>query len=341
MTRRGAILGIFLWFLTTSSCGNTADRKASQAPVAIRLAVGGAAQIVYLPTTLAQQLGHYRDEGLDVTIEDFPGGAKALQALLGGSADVVSGFFDHVVQMAAEGRELTSFITILRYPALAAVVSPRSSRRISRIEDLKGATVGVTAPGSGTHFFMNYLLIKHGLTPESISVTGIGGAGTALAAMERGKVDAAVMTDPALAQLAKRAGPVTILADTRTAAGVQSAFGVSSYPASVFYSKSEWLARNPDSGARLVRAMKRTLAWLQSHSPREIAGRMPESHRGGDADVYVEAIRASMPVFSPDGMMAPEGPLAVEKVLSASLPKVREAKVDVGRTYTNRFVEGR
>ena len=333
--RAASLTGLVLWFLAASSCGEVTRTRAS-----IRIAVGGAAQAVYLPTTLAQQLGYYRDEGLEVSIEDFPGGAKSLQALLGGSADVVSGFFDHVIQMAAEGRELISFVTILRYPALAAVVSPRTSRHISRVEDLKGATVGVTAPGSGTHFFMNYLLIGHGLTPDSISVTGIGGAATALAAMEHGKVDAAVMTDPAIAQLAKRAGPLTILSDTRTAAGVKAVFGVSSYPASVFYTKSEWLARNPDSAARLVRAMKRTLAWMQSHSPQEIADRMPESHRGGDAAVYVEAIRASMPVFSPDGIMAPDGPIAVEKVLSASLPKVRDAKVDVTRAYTNRFVEG-
>jgi NitT/TauT family transport system substrate-binding protein len=188
---------------------------------------------------------------------------------------------------------------------------------------------------------LNYLLIRNGLTPESVSVTGIGGAATALAAMERGKVDAAIMTDPALAQLSKRAGPLTILADTRTAEGVRSLCGVESYPASVLYARSEWLAANPGTAGRLARAMKRTLAWMQSHSPREIADRMPVSHRGEDEAVYVEAIRASMPVFSPDGVMAAEGPAAVEKVLSASLSKVREAKVNVARTYTNRFVESR
>src|SRR6476620_9695557 len=84
----------------------------------IRIAVGGAEQLVYLPTTLAQQLGFYEAEGVRVKLESFPGGAKALQALLGGSADVVSGFYDHTLQMAADGRELVAFVTMLRFPGL-------------------------------------------------------------------------------------------------------------------------------------------------------------------------------------------------------------------------------
>ena len=56
----------------------------------------------------------------------FAGGAKALQALVGGSADVVSGFYDHTIQMAAEGREIVAFVTMLRFPGLVLVTSPQS-----------------------------------------------------------------------------------------------------------------------------------------------------------------------------------------------------------------------
>ena len=96
------------------------------------MAVGGQAQLVYLPVTLAAQLGYYHDEGLEVELHDFPGGSKALEALLGGSADVVAGFFDHTVQMAAEGKHVRSFVAMLRYPGLALIVSPAASRRSHR-----------------------------------------------------------------------------------------------------------------------------------------------------------------------------------------------------------------
>ena len=99
-----------------SSCAGRPDNGLRH----VRIAVGGQNQMVYLPTTLAQELGFYRDEGIDAELQDFAGGAKALQALVGGSADVVSGFYDHTIQMAAEGREFVAFVTMLRFPGARA-----------------------------------------------------------------------------------------------------------------------------------------------------------------------------------------------------------------------------
>jgi NitT/TauT family transport system substrate-binding protein len=307
----------------------------------IRIAVGGAEQLVYLPTTLAQQLGFYEAEGLHVKLESFPGGAKSLQALLGGSADVVSGFYDHTLQMAAEGRRLKAFALMLHYPGMAVVVSPQKSSAIHRMEDLKGAVVGVTAPGSSTHMLINYLLLKHGLTPGDISAVGIGGGAGAAAAVEHGKVDAAVVTDPVLTQVLKRNPDLRILADARQAAGVKEIFGTETYPASVLYSTAEWIERNPDAAGRLARAIRRTLEWMQQHSPEDIAGKMPAAFRGEDNALYVDALRNSMPMFSPDGVMSAEGAEAVKRVLSLSLEKVRAANVDTTQTFTNELIKSK
>src|SRR5439155_8104973 len=92
----------------------------------VRIAVGGQNQLIYLPATLARELGFYRDEGLDVELQDHAGGAKALQAMIGGSADVVSGFYDHTIQMAAEARPLVAFVRMLRFPGLVLASSPQT-----------------------------------------------------------------------------------------------------------------------------------------------------------------------------------------------------------------------
>lgn len=315
-------------------CGASRDQR-----IEVRIAVGGQAQLVYLPTTLAQSLGHYEQEGLQVTLQDFPGGAKALEALLGGSTDVVSGFYDHTIQMAAEGRSLQAFVSMLRYLGLAAVVSPASPRKIRRIEDLRGATVGVSAPGSSTHLFARYLLATRGVPPDSISAVGIGMSASAVAAMERGKVDAAIMADPAIAYLTKRRGALTILADTRTAEGVRAVFGTGSYPASVLYSSAEWIQSNRETARRLARAIQRTLRWIQAHSPEEVARAMPPEFHGEDESLYVESLRRAMVMYSCDGRMPADGPEAVRKVLAVSLPKVREARIDLAKTYTNDLLE--
>ena len=133
-------------------------RESSTRPV--RLAIGGQTQMVYLPTTLAQELGFYKEEGVEVELQDFEGGAKALQALIGGSADVVSGYYDHTIQMAAERREFVAFVTMLRYPGLVLVSSPQAADRVSSIAALKGRIVGVTSPGSSSHMFLTFLLAK-------------------------------------------------------------------------------------------------------------------------------------------------------------------------------------
>ena len=120
---------IVLAVLLVASSASCAPRDSKHTRV--RIAIGGQTQMVYLTTTLAQELGFYREEGLDVELQDFQGGAKALQALVGGSADVVSGYYDHTIQMAAEQRELVAFVTMLRYPGLVLATSPQAASSVA------------------------------------------------------------------------------------------------------------------------------------------------------------------------------------------------------------------
>src|SRR5262249_3505520 len=318
--------------VSLSSC---AKRDGGDAHV--RIAVGGQNQMVYLPTTLAQELGFYREEGIDAELQDHAGGAKALQALVGGSADVVSGFYDHTIQMAAEGRELIAFVSMLRFPGMILVTSPRHPE-ITKIEDLKGRVAGVTTAGSSSQMMLTSMLTRHGVAADAVSITAIGAAATAVAAMEHGKVDAAMMADPAFTLVARRNPAVRVLADLRTAAGVNDAFGTSAYPGAVLYSSGDWIRANGATASRLARAIVRTLEGMQTHTPHEIADRMPKTFPGDEDALYVEALKNSMPMFSPDGAMAADGASAARQVLAGSMEKVRAASIDVSKPYTNEFV---
>jgi NitT/TauT family transport system substrate-binding protein len=307
----------------------------------VRLAVGGQNQMVYLPATLAQELGFYKAEGLDIELQDFPGGSKSLQALVGGSADVVCGFYDHTIQMAAEGRRLVAFVTILRYPGLVLVTSPAAAQTVTRIDDLKGRVVGVTAPGSSSHLLLNYLLQRHGIAADAVSITGIGSAATAIAAIEHAKVDAGMVADPAFTLIARRNPTARVLADLRTAAGVSDAIGTGTYPASVLYAPRDWIDGHRETTAALARATLRTLEWMHSHDAAAIAARTPPSFRGEDEPLYVEALKNSTPMFSVDGVMDPAGAEAVHRLLAGSMEPVRKATIDLSATYTNEFVSRR
>jgi NitT/TauT family transport system substrate-binding protein len=307
----------------------------------VRVAVGGQSQLIYLPTTLARELGFYKEEGLNVEIEDLQGGAKALEAAVGGSTDVVSGFYDHTIQMAAEGREFVAFVTMLRFPGLVLVASPQRAGTITRIEDLKGKILGVTSAGSSSHMLLRYLLQQHGVPADGASITAIGTAATAIAAIERGKVDAGIMADPAFTLMMRRNSSAHVLADLRQGEGVAAALGTKTYPASVLYAKGEWIRAHRDTTERLARAIRRTLLWMKEHTPQEIAAKTPAAFRGEDLGLYIEALKNSMPMYSPDGMMDPAGAEAVHAMLSQSMDKVRGATIDLSKTYTNEFVTTR
>lgn len=304
----------------------------------VRIAIGGQNQLIYLPTTLAQELGFYREEGLDVELQDMAGGSKALEALIGGSADVVSGFYDQTIQMAADQREMTAFVTMLRYPGLVLVTSPAAAAQVTKPADLKGRIAGVTTAGSSSQMLLTYILQRDGLSADAVSITAIGTAATAIAAVERGKVDAGMMADPAFTMMHRRNPGGRVLADLRTGEGVRAAMGADSYPASVLYSKGDWIRANHDTAMHLARAIRRTLAWMQTRPAEEIAAKTPAAFRGEDLRLYVEALRNSLPMFSPDGVMPAAGTETVRKLLAGSMEKVRNASIDLSKTYTNEFV---
>jgi NitT/TauT family transport system substrate-binding protein len=304
----------------------------------VTIAIGGGACLCYLPTVLAKQLGEYEKAGLAVELVDLKGGSDALRAVLGGSADVVSGYFDHCVNLAAKKQEMQSFVVYDRYPGLVLVVSPKHTAEIKSVKDLAGKKVGVSAPGSSTDFFLKYQLKKNGVDPSGVAVIGVGLGATAVAAMEQGQIDAAVMLDPAVTVLQGGHADLKILSDTRTAHDTQAVFG-GDYPGGALYSTTAWIASHEKEAQALTDAMLATLTWIHGHSAEEIAAKMPPEIVGKDQALYVAALKNTMPMFSETGLMDKKGADAVLTVFSESSPEVAKANIDVSKTFTNRFVE--
>ena len=304
----------------------------------ITLAVGGASCLCYLPTMLAKQLGEYEKAGVNVDVVDFKGGSQSLQAVMGGSADVVSGYFDHTVNLAAKGQELQSFVVYDRYPGFALVVSPKHTASIKSIKDLANKKVGVSAPGSSTDFFLKYILKKNGVDPNSIGVIGVGLGATAIASMEQGEIEAAIMLDPAVTVLQGRHKDITILSDTRSQKDTLAVFG-GEYPGGALYTKADWIASHEKEVQAMTIAIVNTLKWIHTHTPEEIADKMPPELVGKDKPGYIAALKNTLPMYSETGLMDPKGAAAVLAVFSQSSPEVAKANVDLSKTYTNKYVE--
>ncbi len=301
----------------------------------VRLALARS-RFTYLPVYLADSLGYYKQENLDVVFQEFPGGAKAVESVVSGSADVAAGFFEHAIQMTATGHPFQSFLVMLRYPGMALVVSPETKKSIRGVADLKGLTVGVGTPGSPTHFYLNYLLSTHGMSPDSVTPVGIGAPATAAAAIEHGRVDAAVV-GAAMVVLRQRHPDLAVLAESFSAEGVRQSLGVDEYPGAALLAKFDWLAAHDQTARHLTRAVLRSLEYIQTHTPEEILAHLPEAYRT-DRETDLATLRTFLPDYSKDGKMNAGSAEAVRRVLAVSLDDVKNANIDMPATWSNSFI---
>ncbi len=336
--------------LAVSACGAPSAAPPGQAGAdagesggegeTVVIGVGGQTLLTYLPTTLAEELGYYEDEGLDVDLQDLQGGSKALTAMIGGSTDVTSGYYEHTIQMQAKNQPVKAFVNMNLSSGLALVVTEENKDSITSIADLEGKNVGVTSPGSSTDMFVKYLLSKEGMDIDAAAVSAIGAGSSAVAAVEQGQVDAAVMLEPDITVLAKRLGTEpTILEDVRTPEGLQEVFGAEAWPSSSLYATSDWLEENPETAQKLATAITRTLEFIADSSGEEIAAEMPEQFAGGDPAQYAAVIDELKKTLSVDGAFTEDGTESVLETQRIANPEVGETEINLEETYTNEFVD--
>ena len=294
--------------------------------------------ISYLPLPVADAKGFFKKQGLDVTIQNFGAGwAKALQSLIGGSSDVVVGFYDHTIQMQAEGQDVRCVILLNRNPGIALAVRDDLADTIKEPKDLAGKKIGITGPGSSTDFLLRYLLVRAGVKPDDVSIIGIGSGASVVAATERKSVDAVMNYDPAITMLERRK-LAHVMIDGRTSEGSAKAFG-GSYPASCLYTTGKFIAENPVTIQRLVNAFAESLTWIDKTPPAEIAAALPAEYGLGDPGLFTDVIGHSKPMFPATGTFDPKDLERARVVLSEFNEKVRAAKIRLENTYTNSFVE--
>ena len=303
----------------------------------LTLAVGGKNLLYYLPLTIAEQLGYFKAEGLEVTIVDFAGGARALQALVGGSADVVSGAFEHTVNMQAKGQRLRAFVLQGRAPQVVLGVNPKTLPNFKTVADLRGKKIGVTAPGSSTNVMANFVLAKAGLKPSDVSIVGVGAAQGAVAAMRAGQIDAISNLDPVITLLL-RSGDLKIVSDTRIVAESERVFG-GPMPAGCLYAPQTFIDKHPATVQALATAIVRANKWIQAAGPGEIIKAVPEGYLLGDRAVYIDAFLAAKGALSADGLLPEKGADTAFRALASIDPEIAKATLDLKAVWTNDFAK--
>ncbi len=299
------------------------------------IAVGGRNLLYYLPLTIAEQRGFFKAEGLDITVADFAGGARALQAVVGGSADVVSGAFEHTINMQHKGQRMRAFVLQGRAPQIVLGLNPKTMAAYKTPADLKGKKIGVTAPGSSTHVMVNFFLAKAGLKPSDVSIIGVGASQGAVAAMRSGQIDAMSNLDPVITLL-QRSGDLRVISDTRILSESEKVFG-GPMPAGCLYAPQAFIDKNPATVQALANAIVRANQWIQAAGPGDIINAVPESYLLGDRAVYIDAFLAAKGALSPDGLFPERGAETALRALASIDAEIAKASLDLGAVLSNDF----
>jgi NitT/TauT family transport system substrate-binding protein len=330
--RRILVLGLAL-FGGLAICASALSQGLEKSKLTI--GVGGKSLFYYLPLTIAEQKGYFKEEGLEVEIPDFPGGAKALQALIGGSADMVSGAYEHTITQQAKGINIEALVLQGKDAGIVLAMPKAKAAAYKSPADLKGLKIGVTAPGSSTNMFVNVLLAKSGLKPDAVSIIGVGAGAGAVAIFKRGEIDALANLDPVVATL-ESSGEAVAVVDTRTAKGMQDVYG-GAYAAGCIYAPVDFVKNNPRTAQAVVNAMVRALRFIQQSTPEQIVAVVPASYYS-DKAVYTAALKANLDAFKHDGSISMAAAQNVYKDLKTFDPGLQKAaSIDLAKTIDMSF----
>jgi NitT/TauT family transport system substrate-binding protein len=325
--------------LAATACTTVCTLHATHAVAAdkITIIVGGINKLIYLPPKLAENLGYFKDEGLDVELQSQQAGVDAENELLAGAAQAVVGFYDHSIDLQAKGKDVESIVVFGLVPGSMEMVRSDFAGQIRNMGDIKGKTLGVTGLGSSSTFLGQYLASRFGLKTSEYSMLPVGAGNSLIASFRQQRVEVAWTTEPTTSMLSA-SGDAKVLVDLSSVDGTKAALG-GLYPASSLYVQRSWAEAHKSDAQKLANAFVRTLRFIQTHSADEIAAKMPADYYGGNRPLYVKALKASLPMYSPDGKMPEGGPETVLKVLSGFNPNIKGKHIELSKTYSNEFVD--
>ncbi|MFD5391324.1 ABC transporter substrate-binding protein [Streptomyces sp. NPDC056669] len=331
-----AAVAAALALTTLTACGGDSSASGGENGK-VKIMVGGLDKVIYMPAMLTQRLGYFKAEGLEVQLLTEPAGVQATTSLIAGDVQGVVGFYDHTLDLQVKGKQVESVVQLAQAPGEVEVVSNKAAGEMTSPKDFKGKKLGVTGLGSSTDFLTKYLAVDGGVKTSEFTPVAVGAGQTFISALKQGSIQGGMTTDPTVAQIVdQKIGKVLI--DMRTPEGSKQALG-GLYPSSSLYMNTDWVNGHKDTVQKLANAFVKTLKWMSTHSAEDIAAKMPSDYAQGGAKLYVEAIKSTLPMFTNDGVMPADGPATVERVLKAFNPNLKNATVDLKKTYTTEFVK--
>ncbi len=289
-----------------------------------------------LPFEVARQRGLFEAEGLAVNLVYMKGGTQAINALVAGSVDWVGTPVDLVVKTVANGKDALMIASTSQLPFFALAVGPQA-RSVQSVGDLAGKKVGVGNLGTTDHLMAQYLLVKSGVSLESVEFVAAGP--NLYDQLVRGQVEAGMVQEPSLTLVERAGGRVLVnfmkLSDTQKFLG-------GPYQFMGLNTRREVLQdpRKVETAQKLIRGLVRANRWIRDNPGSAIVKAIPaELVAGGDLEVFAASLdQYKRDLYPADARLVEDSIARVIDVQQQSGALEAGKSVQPGQVYTNQYV---
>lgn len=324
---------MLVWPLVGGAAWPLAIRAAPETrPVTLALTARNS--LYHLPLVLAERLGFFRQQGLQVQLVSYDSGAAGVASVLQGRADVLAGAFEHLFELQRQGHFFQAFVQMANTPMLSLGVS--TARAAPRSwQDLRASRIGVSALESSTHWTASLWLLRQGLSPQDVQFVEVGTSASALGALWEGHIEALCNPDPLMHWLEQR-GDVRLIAEARTPAGTRQ-LGGGALPGGCLMAREEYLSRHPQLVLALTEAVINALRWLQTAGPTDLFKMVPVSPWLTDRAVYLGALEKLRNGYARDGVFQEEAIFNAWRMHARVAAQAPSSRNLLSRTFTNTF----
>ena len=304
----------------------------------IDIMLDGAPQLRHVPLHLAQSLGFFEQEQLQVRLTTAPTMAHTLEQQAGLRSDVFVGSFERVLYMHAQGLPSQAFFMLTKSPGVVLGVQSHLIPGVQQVEgvaELKGLRWAAGPEGGLTHRIALLSLQRLGLRSADVQWSHHALQADVVRQFESQQVDVACLNDMAATQL-ERSGQFRVLLDTRTQrdtewlfSGPAAGMSLSAAPA--------FIERNPQTIQATTQAVLKALLWMRTATPTDLTRHVPAGLLDRDAVVFFDAWARARESLSSDGVFPDGAALNMLKSLSRLQLITDAGSVNPSQTFNNRF----
>ena len=303
----------------------------------LTLALDDKASLSYLPLLLAEQLGFFAAEGLEVSLVEQPSQSQAMAGLTLGSIDVLCAPYENALLLQHRGFDAVSVVQIARTPQWVLGVSHKNVPNFKNLADLRGKRIGMIDAEGSAHRCLSMSLLQAGIQPNEINALYVQSSVHALAAMRSGSIDALFAGDPLMTALEHK-DDVTVVSNFRTLKQTQRVFG-GLLPGNGLIASRAMVEKNSQVFQSLVTAVMRSLKWLRTAGPSDLLRYLVDNPVLPDRLVYLNAVDNLRESFSRDGWLSSEAQQVSMRMLGLLDPSFTSRSAALQSTVRNDFVK--